>query len=78
MAKQVSTKRMSLMFGIDSDDTHLLLKTSHRRMDEQRLESNLEVMKLFLMIMQVDRNGGLRVCGDLKTKSGPKPKQLVT
>ena len=45
-AKQASTKRTSLMLGIDSDDTQLALKTSHRRRDEQRLESKVELTKL--------------------------------
>ena len=68
-AKQPSTKRTSLMRGNDSDNTQL---------DEKRLESNDELMKLFPMRTQADRIGGLRVCGDSKTKSGLKPKQLVT
>ena len=78
-AKQASTKRTSLMLGNDSDDTQLVLK-HYRRRDEQRLESNVKLPKLFPMTTQVeaDSSGGLRVCGDSKTKSGPKPKQLVT
>ena len=53
-------------------------KTFYSRRDEQRLESNVELTKQFPMTVQADRNGGLRVCGDAKTKSGPKLKQLVT
>ena len=56
-AKQASTERMFLMLGIDSDDTQLSFKTSHRRRDEQRLESNVELMKLFPMKTQADRSG---------------------
>ena len=61
------------MLGNGSDDTQLLLKTFYSRRDEQRLESNDELMKLFPMTTQADRSGGLRMCGDSKTKSGPKP-----
>ena len=66
------------MLGNDSDDTQLVLTTFYIRRDEQRLESNVELMKLFPMTTQVDRSGGLRVCGDSKTKPGPKLKRLVT
>ena len=76
--KQASTKRTFLMFGNDSDDTQLVLKTFYSRRDEQRLKSNVELMKPFPMTAHADRSGALRVCADSKTKSGPKPKQLVT
>ena len=65
------------MLGNDSDDAQLVLKTFYSRRDEERLESDVEPMKLFPMTTQADRIGGLRVCDDSKTKSGPKPKQLV-
>ena len=74
MAKQASTKRMSLMLGNDSDETQLILKTFYSRRDEQRLESNVKLTKLFPIKTQVDRSGGLKVCDYSKTKSGPKPK----
>ena len=77
-AKQASTKRTSLMLGNDSDEKQLVLKTFYSRSDEQRLESNVTLKKLFPMTMQADRSGRLKVCDDSKTRSGPKPKQLVT
>ena len=46
-AKQVATKRTSLMPGHDSDDTQLVSKIFYRRRDEQRLENNVELTKLF-------------------------------
>ena len=67
-ARQASTKRRYTF----------IFKAFYSRRDEQRLESNIELTKQFPMIVQADRNGGLRVCGDSKTKSGPKRKQLVT
>ena len=77
MTKQASTKRTSLMLGNDSDVTQLVLKTFYSRRDELRLGSNVELTKLFPMTTQADRSGGLRLCVHSKTKSGPKPKQLV-
>ena len=62
-AKQASTKRTSLMLGNDSDDTQLVLKTFYSRRDEQRLESNVELPKLFSMTTQADSSGGLRFSG---------------
>ena len=56
-AKQASTKQTSLILGIDSEDTQLVLKTFHRRRDKQRLESNVEPMRLFPMTTQVDSSG---------------------
>ena len=73
VATQASTKRL----GDDSDDTQLDLKTFYSRRDEQSLESNVKLSKLFPMTTRADRSGGLRVFGDSRTKSGPKPKQLV-
>ena len=77
-AKQASTatKRTSMMLGNDSDGTQF--SKHYHRDDEQRLASKVKLTKLFPMITQADRSGGLRVWGDSKTKSGPKPKQLVT
>ena len=49
-ATQASAKQTSLMLGNDSLETRLVLKTFYSRRDEQRL----------------DRNGGVRVCGDSK------------
>ena len=46
--------------------------------DEQGLESNVELTKLLPMTTKADRIGGFRVCGDSKTKLGPRPEQLVT
>ena len=67
------------MLANDSDErTQLVLKTFYNRRDEKRLESNVGLTKLFPMTTRADRSGGLGVCGDSKTKSGPKPKQLVT
>ena len=77
-ATKASTKRTSLMLGNDSDETKLVLKAFRSRRDEQRQESNVELTKLFPMTTQAERSGGVRVCDDSKTKSGPKPKQLVT
>ena len=77
-ANEASTKRTSLMLGKDSDEKQLVLKTLYSRRDEQRLESNVKLAKPFTMTMQADRSGGLKVCDDSKTKSEPKPKQLVT
>ena len=67
-ARQASTKRRYTFS----------FKTFYSRRDDQRLESSIELTKQFPMTVQADRNGGLRVCWDSKTKSGPKPKQLVT
>ena len=77
-AKQALNKRTSLMLGNDSDETQLVLESFYSRRDEQSVDSNIELIKLFLMTTQADRSGGLRVCGNLKTKVRPKPKQLVT
>ena len=78
MATQASSKQTSLMLGNDSDETKLVLKTFKSRRDEQGLESNFEQTKIFPMTTQADRSGWLKVCGNSKTKAGPKPKQLVT
>ena len=69
-AKQASTKRTSLMLGNDSDDTQLVLNTFYRRKDEQRLESYVELTKLFRMTTQADRSGGFRGCDDWKQSQG--------
>ena len=76
--KQASTKRTSLMLGNDSDETLLVLKIFYSRRDEQRLKSNVKLKKLFPITTHADRSVGVRVCDHSKTKSGPKPKQLVT
>ena len=78
MAKQASTKQMSLMLGYDNNTTQLVLKAFYSRRDVQELESNVELTKLLFLAIQADRIGGLRVYGDSKTKSGPKPQRLVT
>ena len=72
------TKRTSLMLGNDSDEKQLVLKRFNSRRDERRLENNVKLTNPFPMTTQADNSGGLRVCGDSKTKSGPKTKQLVT
>ena len=77
-ANKASTERTSLMLGNDSDEKKLVLKALYSRRDEQRLESNVKLAKPFTMTTQADRSGGLKVCDDSKTKSGPKPNQLVT
>ena len=77
-AKQASTKRTSLMLGNDSDEKQLVLKRFNSRRDEQRLENNAKLTKPFPMTTQADNSDGLKVCDDSKTKSGPKPKQLLT
>ena len=46
-AKQATAKRTSLMFGNDSDEKQLALKTFNSRRDEQRLENNVKLTKLF-------------------------------
>ena len=69
VATQASTKRTSLMLGNDSDETQTVFKTVCGRRDDQRSESNVELTKLFPMTVQADRNGGVRVFGDSKTKS---------
>ena len=66
------------MLGYDSDKTQLALGPFCDRRVEQGLKSNVEITKLSPLATQADANGGLRVCGDSKTKSGPKPKQLAT
>ena len=66
--KQASTKRTSLMLGNDSDETQLVWKTFYSWRDEQRLESNVQLTKLFPMTTQADRSDGLKVCDDSKTK----------
>ena len=73
-----SKLRPSERLGCDSDERQLVLKTFYSRGDEERLESNVKLTKPFLMTTQADRSDGLKVCDDSKTKSGPKPKQLVT
>ena len=77
-AKQAWTKRTSLMLDNDSDETQLVLESFYSRRDEQLLECNVKLMKLFPMTTQADRSGGLRVCDDSKRKSGPKSKEPVT
>ena len=77
-AKQASTKRTSLMLGYDRDENQRVLKAFYNKRDEQGLEINVQLTKLLPMTAQVDRRGGLRVSSNSKTKSGPKPKQLVT
>ena len=66
-------QQVSLMLGYDSDATQLVLKAFYSRRDIQELESIVELMKLSFLAMQADRSGELRVCGDSKSKSGPKP-----
>ena len=66
------------MLGNDSEETQLVLKTFYNRRDEQRLESNVELTKLFPMTTHAERSDGVNLCDDSKTKSRPKPKQLVT
>ena len=69
-AKQASTKRTSLMFGYDSDERQLVLKTFYSRRDEERLESNVKLTKPFPMTTEADRSDGLKVCDDSKTSQG--------
>ena len=81
-AKQASTKRASLMHA------HFVLEPFYNRRDEQGLKSSVELKKLsplatqtnrcWWISTQTDANGELRMCGDSKTMSGPKPKQLAT
>ena len=54
-ATQAPTKRRSLMLGNDHDDAQLVLKTFYSRRDEQRMESNVKLTKLFPM---TDYTGG--------------------
>ena len=54
-ATQALTKRRSLMLGNDTDDTQLVLKTFYSRRDEQRMESNVKLTKLFPMTTQANR-----------------------
>ena len=66
------------MLGYDSDETRLVLEPFYNKRDEQGLKSSVELTKLSPLVTQADANGGIRVCGDSKTNSGPEPKQLVT
>ena len=60
-AKQASTKRTSLLFGNDSDDTRLALKHFIAGGMNRDLESNVELTKLFPMTAQADRSDGVGV-----------------
>ena len=70
MAKQVLTKRTSLMLGFDSDKTELVLTAFYSRRNEQGLESSVELTKFLPMTTQADRCGRLGCVAMRKQSQG--------